>query len=76
MTKTKERIELKKIMVVISAGLLAYDMYDRIKRTIKNNNEKNAILKAEAEIEHLERELAAAKRNQYDIRERRRTFKR
>jgi len=69
-------VGLKKIMLVISAGMIAYDVYDRIKRTVKSNSEKDALSEAEAEIEYLEKELATAKRNQYDIGERRRTFKR
>jgi len=63
---------MKKIMLIVSAGMLAYAMYDRV----KSNKEKHALAAAEAEIEYLEQELAAAKRNQYDIRERRRIFKR
>ena len=59
-------------MFVISAGLLIYDVYDRVKR----NNEKRTLAAAEVEIEHLEKELATAKRNQYDTGERKRTFKR
>ena len=58
-------IELKKIMFIISAGLLAYDVYDKIKRTMKSNEEKNALYAAEAEVKRLEKELAATKRNQH-----------
>ena len=57
-------IHLKKIMFLISAGLLAYDVYDKVKRTMKENEEKNALSKAKIEIECLEKELAAAKSNQ------------
>ena len=53
-------------MVIISAGLLAYDVYDRVRRTIKNNEEKNALTAAEAEIIQLEKELAAAKHTKYN----------
>jgi len=60
-------------MAVISAGMLAYEVYDRVKRV---KNEKSALAEAEAEIEYLEKELAVARRNQYDSSERRRTFKR
>ena len=65
-------IELKKIMFVISAGMLAFEVYDRFKR----NKEKHTLAEAEAAIENLERELATVRRNQYESGERRRTFKR
>ena len=65
-------IELKKIMFVISAGMVAFEVYDRIKR----HKEKHTLAEAESTIEHLEKELATVRRNQYDTKERRRVFKR
>ena len=63
---------MKKIMAVISIGMVAYEVFDRVKRI----NEKRALTEAEAEIEYLEKELATARRNQYESGERRRSFKR
>jgi len=59
-------------MLVVSVGMLAYEVYDRVKRI----NEKRALSAAEVEIEYLEKELATARRNQYEDGERRRKFKR
>ena len=63
---------MKKIKLIIGTGILAYEIYDRVKR----NNEKRALADAEVEIEYLEQELAIARRNQYEDGERRRKFKR
>ena len=67
---------IKKIKFLIGAGMVAYEVYDMIKR----NKEKKALEVAELEIENLEKKLA--KNNKLPIRrsndssERRRNFKR
>ena len=67
---------MKKIVAVISIGMLAYDAFDKIKRAVKEKNEINALSAAEKKIEILEKELATVKRSHYDAGERRRQFKR
>lgn len=59
-------------MLMVSLAMLAYEVYDGIKRV----NERRALSAAEFEIEYLEKELAVARRNQYDDGEKRRKFKR
>jgi hypothetical protein len=59
-------------MFIISVAMLVYKGYDWVNRT----NERRALADAEIEIKYLEKELAVAKRNQYDAEERRRKFKR
>lgn len=69
----EEMIELKKkIMFVISAGMIAYEVYDRVKRTKKNSTASGT----DPKVADLEKELAKAKRTQSENMERRRMFKR
>lgn len=63
---------MKKIKLLIGAAILAYEVYDRVKR----KSEKEALSAAELEIAYLESELATAKRNLYEDGERKRKFKR
>lgn len=63
---------MKKFKLILGAGVVAYEVYDRIKR----NNEKRALSAAQVEIEYLEQELAAVKRNLHENTERRRKFTR
>ena len=67
---------MKKILAVISVGMLAYDAFDKVKRAVKEKNEINALSAAEQKIENLEKELSTVKRSHYDTGERRRRFKR
>jgi len=69
---------VKKIKFLIGAGMVAYEMYDMIKR----NKEKKALKEAEQEIENLEKKLTISKSNKFPIKrsndsnERRREFRR
>lgn len=62
----------KKIVFFIVVCMLAYEVYEWVKR----DNMQRALLAAELETVFLEDELAIARRNQYDNGEKRRTFKR
>jgi len=66
------KVKMKKFKLILGAGVVAYEVYDRIKR----NNEKRALSAAQVEIEYLEQELAAVKRNLHENTERRRKFTR
>ena len=67
---------IKKIKFLIGAGVVAYEVYDMIKR----GKEKKALEVAELEIEHLEKQLAnnskIPMRRSYDGNKRRRNFRR
>ena len=69
---------IKKIKFLIGAGVMAYEVYDMVKR----NKEKKALKDAELEIEKLEKKIALNKSSKFPIRrnhdngERRRDFRR
>ena len=69
---------IKKIKFLIGAGIVAYEVYDAVKR----NKEKKKLEEAGIEIESLEKRLALSKRNKFpvkhsnDLSERRRNFRR